>query len=153
MQRKQFKIGINAPVEKTFDCMLGLSDKKTYEQWTAEFNPTSTYEGSWEKGSKILFIGTDDEGNRGGMIANIASHIPNQFVSIHHYGLLEGDNEILEGPKVAQWAGGTEDYTFEVKGNRTIVTVEVDVIDEFSDYFETTYPKALEKLKEIVEAA
>ncbi len=58
------KIDINAPVEKTFDAMLGLSEKSTFEQWTALFNPSSTFEGSWEKGEKIYFIGTDDKGNR-----------------------------------------------------------------------------------------
>jgi hypothetical protein len=50
MEKKHYKIEINAPVEKVVDVMLGLSDKGTYEQWTALFNPTSTYEGSWEKG-------------------------------------------------------------------------------------------------------
>ncbi|WP_291372972.1 hypothetical protein [Cyclobacterium sp.] len=69
MEKKQYKIEINAPVEKVFDTMLGLSNKSTYEQWTALFNPTSTYEGSWEKGQKIYFIGTDDQGNRAGMVA------------------------------------------------------------------------------------
>lgn len=53
MKKLQFKININAPLSKVFDCMLGLSNKSTYEQWTAMFNPTSTYEGSWEKGCKF----------------------------------------------------------------------------------------------------
>lgn len=47
--------------------MLGLSDIKTYQLWTKEFNPTSTYEGNWQKGSEIFFIGTDQNGKRGGM--------------------------------------------------------------------------------------
>ncbi len=152
MEKKQYKIEINARVEKVFDVMLGLSDKSTYEQWTALFNPTSTFEGGWEKGEKIYFIGTDDKGNRGGMVARIAENIPNQFVSIQHYGILDGDKEITEGPQVEQWAGGHENYSFEENGKKTKVTVEVDVTDEHLDYFDTTYPKALQKLKEMVEA-
>lgn len=147
----KFKIDINAPVEKTFDVILGLSEKSTFEQWTALFNPSSTFEGSWEKGKKIYFIGTDDKGKREGMVARIAENIPNQYVSVQHYGILDGDKEILEGPQVEKWAGGLENYSFEADGDKTTVTVEVDVTDENLDYFDTTYPKALEKLKNVVE--
>lgn len=56
MQKLQFKKEINASAQKVYETMLGLKDKATYEYWTATFNPTSTYEGSWDKGSKILFV-------------------------------------------------------------------------------------------------
>ena len=64
--------------------MLGIDNIETYEQWTAEFNPTATYEESWEKGSKIYFIETDENGKRGGMVSEIADNIPFQFVPIRH---------------------------------------------------------------------
>ncbi len=54
MKKVQFKTIINAPVSKVYRTMLGLENKSTYEAWTAEFNPTSTFEGSWQKGSKNL---------------------------------------------------------------------------------------------------
>ncbi|MEZ5056262.1 MAG: hypothetical protein R2879_04420 [Saprospiraceae bacterium] len=54
MEKKYYKIEINAPAEKVYKTMLGLNNKKTYEQWTAEFNPTSTFEGNWEKGSRCI---------------------------------------------------------------------------------------------------
>jgi hypothetical protein len=152
MQRKQYQIEIKAPVEKVFDAMLGLSDKGTFEQWTSLFNPTSTFEGSWEKGSKIYFLGFDEQGKRGGMIARIEAHIPNQYVSIQHYGILNGDDEIIEGPQVENWAGGYENYSFESNSDHVLVKVEVDVTDDHLEYFDTTYPKALEKLKEVVES-
>ena len=85
MKKIQFKKAINASAKTVYETMLGLKDIRTYEHWTAEFNPTSTYEGTWEKGSKILFVGTDKNGKRAGMISAIADHIPNQFVSIRHY--------------------------------------------------------------------
>ena len=56
MNKLQFKVSINAAVTKVYDFMLGMNSKSTYEQWTSLFNPTSSYEGSWEKGSKILFV-------------------------------------------------------------------------------------------------
>ncbi|HMU02324.1 MAG TPA: hypothetical protein PJ990_01815 [Saprospiraceae bacterium] len=151
MIRKVYQVSVNAPKEKCADIMLGLSDIHTYERWTAIFNPTSTYDGSWKKGSKIKFVGTNENGTRSGMVARIAEHIPNSFVSIEHYGLFENDVEIIEGPQVESWAGGQENYTFESDGDTTLITVEVDVTDDHTTWFDENYPLALEKLKEVIE--
>lgn len=151
MQKLQFKKEINASAQKVYETMLGLKDKATYEYWVATFNPTSTYEGSWEKGSKIRFVGTDENGNKAGMVSEIVENKPANFVSIRHYGFLDGDTEVTTGEQVEKWAGGHENYTFEEKNGVTTVTVEMDTIDEYLDYFNTTYPKAMDKLKEISE--
>lgn len=151
MKKLQFKVSINAPVTKIYDIMLGINSKSTYEQWTSLFNQTSTYEGSWDKGNKILFIGVDENGEKGGMVSKIAENIPNRFVSILHYGLFKADKEITEGPEVEKWANGFENYTFEENNGTTTVTVELDTTDDFVGYMNQTYPKALDKLKELCE--
>jgi hypothetical protein len=151
MKKLQYKIEINAPVEKVYNTMLGINNIETYQQWTAVFNPSSTYKGNWEKGSKILFIGTDENGKTGGMVSEIAANIPNKFVSIRHFGVLQGEKEITEGPEVEKWAGGLENYSFEELSGVTIVSVETDTIEEYVNYFDENWPKALEKSKEIVE--
>jgi hypothetical protein len=151
MKKLHFKKQINAPAEKVFNTMLGISNIKTYEQWTAEFNPTSTYEGSWNKGAKILFIGTGEDGKRGGMVSEIAENIPNRFISIRHCGILDGDKEITTGPEVESWAGSHENYSFEESKGVTTVTIEMDATEEFEDYFSKTWPKALDKLRELAE--
>jgi hypothetical protein len=71
MQKLQFQKEVAAPAQKVYDTMLGLTDKATYEYWTAAFNPTSTYEGDWSKGSKILFTGVDGNGKKGGMVSEV----------------------------------------------------------------------------------
>lgn len=151
MNTLQFNITINAPASKVHDLMLGLSNKSTYELWTAVFNPTSSFKGNWEKGSKMLFVGVDEQGQQGGMVSEIADHVPHRFLSIRHYGLLKGEEEITEGPDVEQWANGHENYTFSEQNGITAVTVDIDVNDDFKDYMNENYPKALEKLKEICE--
>ncbi|SCY75896.1 SRPBCC family protein [Flavobacterium caeni] len=151
MQQLQFKKDIHAPAQKVYETMLGLKDKASYEYWTAAFNPTSTYEGNWEKGSKILFVGTDENGKKGGMVSEVAEHRPADFVSIRHYGFLDGDTEITTGEQVEKWAGGHENYRFEEHNGTTTVTVEMDTVEDYLDYFHNTYPKALEKLKEVSE--
>lgn len=151
MKKLQFKVSINAPVSKVYDLMLGIKSKSTYEQWTALFNPTSTYEGTWEKGNKILFIGVDEKGEKGGMVSRIVENTSNKFVSIQHYGLVKADKEITEGPEVEKWANGLENYTFEENNGTTIVTVDLDITEDFEGYMNEAYPKALDKLKEICE--
>jgi hypothetical protein len=151
MEKVQFKIEVNAPAEKVYKAMLGLENKSTYEHWTLAFNPTSTYEGSWEKGSKIYFIGTDENGKKGGMVSEVAENQPAEFVSIRHYGFLDGEKEITSGEEVEKWTGGFENYFYKENSGITTVTVELDVVPDYLDFFHNTYPKALEKLKEITE--
>jgi hypothetical protein len=151
MKTLQFKISIMAPVTRVYDFMLGITRKSTYEHWTSVFNPTSTWEGSWDKGSKILFVGVDEKGEKGGMVSRIVENIPNRFVSVQHYGLVKADKEITEGPEVEKWANGYENYTFEENQGTTTVTVDLDATEDFLDYMNQTYPKALDKLKELCE--
>lgn len=148
MERLQYKIDINAPADKVAKIMLG---KDTFKLWTMEFEPTSDFEGSWGKGDKIYFTGTDSDGKKSGMVSEIAEHIPNQFVSIRHYGILDKGEEITTGEHVEQWAGGFENYTFEEKDGSTTIIVDLDTTTESIAYFDLTYPKALNKLKTLCE--
>src|SRR5688572_10495376 len=134
MEKLQFKAEFNATASKIYNTMLGIDNIETYNQWTSEFNPTSTYEGSWDKGAKIHFIGTDENGKRGVMVSEIAENIPNRFVSIRHYGILDGDKEITTGPDVEKWTCGLENYSFEEHNGVTTLTVEIDVTEDFIDY-------------------
>jgi uncharacterized protein YndB with AHSA1/START domain len=151
MTKTQFEVSIDAPAAKVYDMMLGITEKSTYEHWTAVFNPTCTYEGNWSKGGKMLFVGVDAKGEKGGMVSEVVENIPNHFVSVRHYGLVKADAEVTEGPEVEKWANGFENYTFEENNGTTRVTVDLDTTEDFLDYMNTNFPKALQKLKELCE--
>jgi len=152
MEKLQFTINIKAPVNKVYELMLGINNKSTYEQWTAMFNPTSTYEGNWEKGSKMLFVGIDEKGNKGGMVSEIADNVLNQYVSIRHYGLVQANVEITSGPEAEKWATGFENYTFQEKDGVTDLAIElIGLNEDLTGYMNDVWPKALAKLKEICE--
>lgn len=151
MKKIEFIEQIKASSKLVYETMLGLNDITTYEQWTAEFNPTSTYEGSWNKGETIYFIGTDENGKRGGMVSEIAENIPFEFVSIKHNWILDGESEITSGEQVDNWTGGLENYSFQESNEITTVRVEMETVEDYIDYFVETWPKALNKLKEIIE--
>lgn len=151
MKRLKFTTTINASAQKVYDTMLGLSNKETYNQWVAVFNPTSTFEGSWQKGSKIYFVGYDENGKKAGMVSEIVEHIPAEFVSVRHYGFLQDGEEITTGELVEKWSGGFENYTFSETNGITTVIVDLDTIDEYVGYFNESYPKALVALKNSLE--
>ena len=142
MKKVRYQIEIDCPKEKIFSIML---DKERYRKWTAEFNPTSHYEGSWEEGSKILFLGETETGEKAGMQSLIEKHIPNEFISIKHLGMLEKGKETAFDNELY------ENYYLEEKGNSTLLKVEMDTEDDWVDYFKNTWPKALQKLKEVCE--
>ena len=149
MEKIKFETTINAAAEKVYSIMLADA---TYRQWTAEFNPSSYYEGKWETGAKILFVGISKEGKKEGMVGMVKQAAPNKFISIEYLGLVSGGTEITSGPDIEGWAGATENYTFKDVNGQTLLQVEMDTNENFKSYFEATWPKALNKLKAICES-
>ncbi|HEX9252250.1 MAG TPA: SRPBCC domain-containing protein [Ignavibacteriaceae bacterium] len=148
MQKLKFSIEINAPKEKVWDTML---DDKTYRQWTEPFSPGCYYEGDWNKGSKILFLATDQEGKIGGMVSRIKDNIKHEYISIEHLGMVQDGVEDTTSDAVKPWAGLLENYAFKSDGSRTELLVHINVNDDFKDMFDDMWPKALRKLKELAE--
>lgn len=149
MQKIHFSIFIKAPVEKVWNTML---EDKTYREWTTAFNPGSYYKGSWEKGSKMLFIGPDPKtGLEGGMVSRIEENKPHEFVSIEHLGFIQNGVEDTTSEMIKDWIGAHENYTFVPKNGGTEVQVDLDVAESHKDMFDAMWPAALQKLKELAE--
>ncbi|MCL7988149.1 SRPBCC domain-containing protein [Sphingobacterium sp. lm-10] len=148
MDRLNYTIDIHAPIDKVAATMI---DRKTYQEWTKPFSSTSDFEGGWNKGDKICFTSLDRNGEKHGMLAEIVEHDPNEFISIHHYGMLQNGKKITEGPEVAGWDDAFENYYYEQKDGVTTVRVEVSDDGEYADHMNKTWPKALEILKAICE--
>lgn len=144
----EFEVEIAAPAGAVY---LKMLDEVHYNSWTSVFDPSSKYEGSWGKGSVIRFIGTDKSGKKAGMISRIRENIPDSFVCIEHVGIIDGDKEITDGPKVQQWKGALESYSFQSKGSTTMLKVCMDTNEQFRGFFADTWPRALQKLKELCE--
>ena len=148
MQKLNFSIVINSPIEKVWNTML---EDKTYRQWTEAFSPGSHYVGSWDKGSKILFLGPNEKGTMGGMVSRIKENRKHEYVSIEHLGMVQDGKEDTTSDEVKQWAGSLENYTFKNLNGKTELLVEMDINDDYKDMFNDMWPKALQKLKELAE--
>jgi uncharacterized protein YndB with AHSA1/START domain len=140
-----FEVCINAKRDKVCGMMLG---KETYPGWTTEFNPSSRFEGTWEKGTTMRFLGIDKDGSEGGMACRVRENIRNRFVSIEYSALIKNGKEITSGEEAMQWTGGRENYSFFDENGRTLVSVDVDCSPQFVGYFNETWPRALRKLKQ-----
>lgn len=149
--RKTYSTEVLADSKKCYETMLGLNNIEDYEAWTAVFNPTSTYKGKWEQGSRMYFVGTDEAGVEQGMVADIKELNPTKFVSIMHIGTFFDGKELLEGEEVEKWAGSFENYSFSESNGKTTIKVDIDVLEEYLDYFEENYPNSLQRLKERIE--
>lgn len=147
MKTLTFQIQIDSPASHVYEQMLGLRDKQSYERWTALFDPSSTYEGDWAKGSKIYFLSKDQEGKKHGMVAIVKENIPNEYVSVSHIGFIDGDQEVQIESEDPNWGEMLENYTFTEQNGTTTVDVRVDADDKYVDYFNTAWVLALEKLK------
>lgn len=140
----QFPIWIDAPRDKVWAAML---ERPTYEQWTAPFCEGSTYEGGWNRGDRIRFLAPGGEG----MVSEIAESRRPEFVSIRHLGMIAGGVEDTTSEKVRAWAPALENYTFAEENGGTRLRVDVDVLPEYEQFMQDTFPKALARLKEICE--
>lgn len=154
MDTLHFTIDIKAPKQHVWDVMLG---DETYRQWTTFFSPGSYYEGSWDQGSTIRFLGPAENGEKpGGMVSKIAKNRPYEFISIEHQGLVGNGVDDTTSEWAQAWSGATENYTFsETDG---VTTLDIDlaskagaVPEEMKQELAGMWPSALAKLKELAE--
>ena len=148
MQKIYHSIKINAPKEKVWHAML---DDAPYREWTSVFAEGSHYEGSWEKGGRITFIGPGEEGKEQGMASVIEENRPYEYLSIKHIGVITDGAPDTESEEVKKWAGAHENYTFKEADGVTEVSVDMDIEDEYKKMFDDLWPKALQKLKAVSE--
>lgn len=144
MEKLTFKTSINAPRNKVWEVLWG---NESYPAWTAVFAEGSKMETDWQVGGRTLFV----DGSNDGMVSTIAAKVPNEYLSFKHLGYIKGGVEDLTSEKVKDWAGATENYTLTEAGGETSLLVEVETEEAYKDFFFTTFPKALDKVKELAE--
>ncbi len=144
MEKHEFKTTINASRDKVWDI---LWNEDNYRQWTSVFAEGSSVETDWNEGSKVLFV--DGKGN--GMVSMIAVKRPVEYMSFKHLGFIMDGVEDTTSEKVKPWVGAMENYTLRQNDEKTELVVDIDLTDEYKDYFLKTWPQALEKVKAMAE--
>jgi len=141
INRLEFSIDIKA---KSTEIWKALWDDSYYRDWASVF-----FEGSyvitdnWKEGSKVLFLSPDQSG----IYSIIETHIPNKIMMFKHIGNVINGMEQPVDDETKKWSGTKEIYTLIEGIDCNTLTVEIDVLDKHLDFMNTTFPKALEKIK------
>ena len=148
MEKKKFKILINASREKVWD---SLWSDAGYREWTAAFGEGSHAKTDWKKGSKVLFLGSQD----GGMVSTITDNKPNELMAITHLGIIKDGVEDVDSAESKIWEGAFENYHLSSLKGATELTVELGGGDkipkDLQEFFFSVWPTALDNVKNIAE--
>lgn len=144
MKTLEFTIEINAPKEKIWKL---LWDDITYRDWVSVFCEGSYAKSNWNEGDSIYFLSQDGRG----MNSIIDKKIENQYMAFKHISEMKDFEPQPVDEAASEWSGGMEIY--ELIPNQSSVTLKVlmDTLEKYIEYFETTFPKALERVKELSE--
>jgi hypothetical protein len=144
MKRLEFTIEINASKEKIWKI---LWEDATYRDWVSVFCEGTYVKTNWNEGDSVHFLTPDGKG----MNSIIEKKIEHQYIAFKHISELENFEPQPVDEAASEWSGGME--TYELIENDSSVTVKVlmDTLEKYIEYFETTFPKALERVKELSE--
>jgi uncharacterized protein YndB with AHSA1/START domain len=145
LKKISFSTVIKAPKAKVWNA---LWDDENYKKWTAAFAAGSNAITDWQEGSKVLFL--DAKGD--GMKCTIAKKIEHEFMSFKYNGEVKNNEDVPLDEKNSDWVNGFENYTLKDANGITTLTVEITVTEGMMDYFNNTFPAALENVKKIAEA-
>jgi hypothetical protein len=144
MKKLDFKIDIKAPREKVWEV---LWKDKTYREWTSVFSAGSHAESDWNEGSRVHFL----DANKNGMFSVINEKKPAEYMSFKHLGVIKEGKEQPIDKETEAWAGSTENYSLKEIPGGTELIVDMDITLDFEDYFKNSFPKALDKIKQLAE--
>jgi uncharacterized protein YndB with AHSA1/START domain len=149
MTKLFLSIDINATQE---DVWNAITQDVPYRRWTSAFHEGSFFEGGWNKGDSIHFLGINEAGNKEGMTSEIAESNHPEFISVRHLGMIINGVIDTTSDEVKEWAPAFENYRLEkIADNKTRFHLEMDIQESHYAMFENMWPKAMALLKDVCE--
>lgn len=144
MKKVNFSVNIKASAKKVWQVLWSDS---TYRKWTNAFGEGSYAVSDWKQGSSIHFLSPKGDG-----IFSVIEEIkPFERMVFSHQGELKNFKEQPATKETESWKGSKESYTLKESNGTTTLDVSMDTTDEFAEYFEKAFPKALENVKNLAE--
>ncbi len=143
-EKLTYSITISASREQVWHALF---DDEPFRKWSGVFAEGSHYVGDWSEDNEIRFLTEDNDG----MISVIDKNRPYEFMSIRHLGYIRQGVEDTESDEVKSWTPAFENYTLKDLCDGTHLTVETDTFNDFVEYFNETWPKALVVVKNMAE--
>lgn len=142
MKEMRFQVEIRATKERVWDT---LWQDETFREWAGIIDPGTYMKGELQEGSEVEYISAE---NGYGVTSLVEKLTPGEFVLLRHSADTQ-DSGVRERDK--QWTGGKESYCLMESDGTTTLTATFDVPPELEEYFTVTYPKALERVKDLAE--
>lgn len=146
MKKLEFSIDINGSAERVWEA---LWDANSYKIWTSVFSEGSYYKADdFSEGGKIHFLSPEGHG----MYSVIERIEPNSHLTFRHIGTIQNFEELPISNDSESWTNALETYDLiATDGGNILLRVTVDIVDEYVDMMNDAFPKALEKVKQLVE--
>lgn len=141
MKEMQFEIVIRAPREKVW---ATLWQDRTFREWADLIDAGTYMVGDLKEGSTVQFISAEGYG----VTSLVSALIPDAYVSFKHQADTQDEDS---NSRDDQWTGGRESYTLMDDDSATTLTMSFDVPVELEKAMRESYPKALQKVKELSE--
>lgn len=137
----QFKIEINASKKTVWNT---LWQDKTLREWAGIVDPGTYMVGELAEGSIVQFNSAEGYG----VTSLVATLIPNEYILFKHKA---DTKDVGDKTREDQWTNGEESYALVEKNGATTLVLKFDVPTELVELMSTSYPKALERVKELSE--
>lgn len=144
MKKIKFSTSINAPKEKVWKT---LWNDDTYQKWTSVFSEGSKAVTDWKEGSKVHFLDAKNDG----MYSMIDKCVENEVVNFKHIGVIKSGVEQPLDDATKNWSGSSENYALNELNGITTLNVEMDIVPDYQDFFNKTFPLALDLVKKLSE--
>lgn len=99
----------------------------------------------WEAGNKVHFLSPDQSG----IYSTIEKHESNECIRFRHIGTVLNGKEQDIDEETKLWSGATESYSITEEDGQTVLSIDIDVMDEHLEFMKAKLPIALEKIKSI----
>ena len=142
MKKHQFSIEIQAPRERVWST---LWDDKTFRDWANIIDEGMYMVGEIKEGGEVQFISSV---SGYGVTSLVEKLVQSEFISFRQMADTKGSGE---REREEQWTGGTESYSLAENDCVTTLTVAIDVPPGQEETFKARFPKALERVKMLVE--
>ncbi len=142
LETLKFSIDINAKAEYVWFVLWNTTH---YNSWTSAFSEGGSFTHSdWKVGSNVQFVNAEYDG----IYAKIIENISNQKMVFRHIGGVR--NKIEQGADPI-WENALEQYLLTTKNDKVILEVHLDSPSDYASFFNKTFPKALQKIKQQAE--
>ena len=139
MKNLEYKTQIKASAEKIWET---LWNQESYKEWSSVMNEGARYEGNFAEGTYVDLY----DANNNGMFNFVEKNIPNREMTMQHKGWIYGGKRDDQN-----WTDSRETYLLTENEDGAELKINVSAMDEFVDFFNSNYPKVLEKVKQLAE--